>query len=288
MKLRCDLFDLDQSLCCGQVFRWSLGIDQWWYGVIFNHVVKIRQDADDLEFFIVPEIADPKEMISLYFRLGDDLGSIYKRINKDAYIEDAIESARGLRLIRQDPWECMISFMISQNNKISKISKSIETIAQKFGTILTLDGKDFYTFPTPEDLSKAELNELKEGFDKGGCALGYRAEYVLNSALLIKNNSLGFTLEDYREMPYKQAYNHLKDSFKGIGPKGADCILLFSMDKLEAFPVDTHIRKIVLNLYLKNKKVNDRQIKEYCLEYFGKFAGYAQEYLFCNRLKLCQ
>ncbi len=288
MKLHCDLFDLDQSLCCGQVFRWELGPDQWWYGVIYDHVVKIRQDNDQLECFLYPEIVDPVEIISLYFRLDDDLASIYKRIKKDTYLEEAIRNARGLRLIRQDPWECMISFMISQNNQIPKIKRSIEAISRKFGTSLTLDGKEFFTFPTPEQLSNAKVHNLKEGFDKGGCALGYRAKYVLSSALLLQNNSLGFSLEDFREMPYDQGHKLLQESFCGIGPKVADCIMLFAMDKLEAWPLDTWIRKIVLNLYFDNKKVNDRKIKEFCSKYFGKYAGYAQEYLYCNRLKLCQ
>jgi len=288
LKLKNLLFDLNQSLCCGQVFRWELGPDQWWYGVIYDHVVKIRQVADELEFFIAPEMMKPKEIISLYFRLDDDLESIYKRITKDRYIEEAIESAQGLRLIRQDPWECMISFMISQNNQIPKIKRSIDTIAHEFGTKITLDEKDFYTFPTPEQLSRAKISELKVGFDKGGCALGYRAKYVLSSALLLQNNSLGFSLEDLREMSYNQAHKLLQESFCGIGPKVADCIMLFAMDKLEAFPLDTWIRKIVLNLYLDKKKVNDREIREFCLKYFGKYAGYAQEYLYCNRLKLCQ
>ncbi|NVM52926.1 MAG: hypothetical protein HWN66_04425 [Candidatus Helarchaeota archaeon] len=288
MKLRAHLFDLNQSLCCGQVFRWEPGNDQWWFGVIYDHVVKIRQDDGELEFFVSPEIEDPKEIISLYFRLDDDLESIYKRITKDSYIEEAIENARGLRLIRQDPWECMISFIISQNTQIPKIKRSIETIAQRYGTKLNWDGKDFYTFPTPEQLSSAKIYELKEGFDKGGCALGYRAKYVLSSALLLKNNSLGLSLEEFREMPYDHAHKILQESFCGIGPKVADCIMLFSMDKLEACPLDTWIRKIILNLYFKNKKVNDRKIREFCSEYFGEFAGYAQEYLFCNRLKLCQ
>ncbi|NVM29132.1 MAG: hypothetical protein HWN65_09820 [Candidatus Helarchaeota archaeon] len=288
MKLKRNLFDLNQSLCCGQVFRWELQDDQWWYGIIRDHVIKIKQVEEHLEFDIFPEVSNPQQFISQYFRLDDDLEFIYKQIKKDPYIEEAIRETRGLRLIRQDPWECMISFIISQQNQIPKISRSIETLSHKYGTRYTFDGKEFYTFPSTEQLSAAKLNELKIGFDKGGCALGYRAKYVVSSALIIKNNALDLPLEDFREMPYETAHKLLQESFCGIGPKVADCILLFSLDKLEAFPLDTWIRKIISNLYFKSKKVNDKKIKEFCSEYFGYFAGYAQEYLYCNRQKLCQ
>jgi N-glycosylase/DNA lyase len=97
-----------------------------------------------------------------------------------------------------------------------------------------------------------------------------------------------FSFEDLRKMPYASAYKLLMDSFIGIGPKVADCILLFSLDKLEAFPLDTWMRKIILNLYLKNEKVKDSEIKKFCAEYFGEFAGYAEAYLFCNRVNFCQ
>ena len=287
MKLNCQIFDLNRSLYCGQVFRWTLEYDQWWYGVIQGYIVKIRQLKDEIEFETFPKISNPYKFISKYFRFDDNLNYIYNQISKDTVMKDAIRNAFGLRIICQDPWECMISYLISQQNQIPKIKRSIETLSQKFGTSLTFDGKIFYTFPTPEQLSKANLNELQKGFNQGGCALGYRAKYVLSSALLIINNSLNFCLEDLKNMPYDSAWKLLQDSFCGIGPKVADCILLFSMDKLEAFPLDTWIRKIILNLYLK-KTVNDQKIREFCSEYFGKFAGYAQEYLYSNRIHLCQ
>ncbi|GAG17116.1 unnamed protein product, partial [marine sediment metagenome] len=151
----------------------------------------------------------------------------------------------------------------------------------------TSDGSKFYTFPTPQQLSAAKISDLQKGFDKGGCALGYRAKYILSSTLLIANNSLSFSLDELKIAPYESTNKILQDSFCGIGPKVADCILLFSMDKLEAFPLDTWIRKIILNLYFK-KKVNDKKIREFCSEYFGEFAGYAQEYLYSNREKLWQ
>ncbi|MFX1297992.1 MAG: DNA-3-methyladenine glycosylase family protein [Promethearchaeota archaeon] len=284
MKLKCKIFDLDQSLSCGQVFRWIHGNEQWWYGVINNHIVKISQNDNELEFYISPKISDPKQFILNYFRLEDDLELIYQQISKDIHMKKAIRCAYGLHIIRQNPWECMISYIISQQNQIPKIKRSLEILSQKFGTCYSFEGKKFYTFPTPEQLSKAKLSELQKGFDHGGCALGYRSKYVLSSTLLIHNKSLSFSLEDLKYIPYEDANKLLQDSFCGIGPKVADCILLFSLDKLEAFPLDTWIRKIILKLYLK-KKDNDKKIREFCSDYFGKFAGYAQEYLYSNRLK---
>lgn len=287
MKLNCKIFNLNQTLCCGQVFRWELGPDQWWQGVIEGYFVKIKQVEDELEFRISPKIINPSEFITRYFRLTDNLELIYKNISKDEYIREAIRNAHGLRLICQDPWECMISYMISQQNQIPKIKRSIEILCRKYGTYFTFDNHEFWAFPTPEQLSKANLGELQKGFDKGGCALGYRAKYILSAALLVNNNCLDFSWKDLEVMSYELARNKLQESFCGIGPKVADCILLFSMDKLEAFPLDTWIRKIITNLYLK-KKVNDNEIREFCLEYFGDFAGYAQEYLYSNRERLCQ
>lgn len=286
IKAKCLLFDLNQSLGCGQVFRWRYEEDQWWYGVIGVNFIKIRQVGNILDYETFPKVANSALFIKNYFRLDDDLETIYSHIGKDEYLQEAIRHARGLRLIRQDPWECMISFIISQQNQIPKIQRSLETISEKFGTKIDIDEGSYYIFPTAQQLSNASIDELKVGFKKGGCALGYRAKYVLSSALLISNNSLGFSLDDLREMPYEMASKTLQDSFCGIGPKVADCILLFSMDKLQAFPLDTWIRKIFMKLYFgekKNKKITDKQIRGFSTSYFGKFAGYAQEYLYCHR-----
>ncbi len=290
MKLRCKIFDLNASLCCGQVFRWVQESGHWWYGVVSENIIKIRQSDDQLDFTIFPEVPDPAGYITQYFRLDDDLDMIYHHITKDQHVATAIRNAYGLRLIQQDPWECMISFIISQQNQIPKIKRSLDTLAQKFGTPYEFDGKQFYTFPTPKALTSAKLNELKSAFDQGGCALGYRAKYVLSTAFIVANHSLDFSLEDLRETTYEQAYRLLQESFYGIGPKVADCVLLFSLNKLEAFPLDTWIRKIILNLYFKDAKtkVNDKTIREFSTNYFGQYAGYAQEYLFCDRMNLCQ
>ncbi|MHA1266957.1 MAG: DNA-3-methyladenine glycosylase family protein [Candidatus Helarchaeota archaeon] len=286
MKIPYNLFDLQQTLCCGQVFRWKLGSDHWWYGIVKDRIIKIRQKKEFLEFNVFPKMANSPEFITSYFRLDDNLELIYKQIGKDDHIRKAIQAARGLRLIRQDPWECLISFMISQNNQIPKIRRSIESLAAKFGILLNFEGKDFYTFPTPEQLSNANLRELRDSFDKGGCALGYRAKYVLSTALLVHNNSLEINLDDLKKLPYADAHKWLQDSFCGVGPKVADCVLLFALEKLEACPLDTWIRKIITNLYFDRKKMSDNEIKKFCTKYFGNFAGYAQEYLYCHRLEL--
>lgn len=288
MKIQCKLFDLDRSLSCGQVFRWQLEEDNWWYGVVNDHLIKVRQVNDALEFEVYPEPPNASQFISNYFRFDDDLDRIYSQIAKDEVIKEAIQYARGLRLIRQDPWECMISFMISQNNQIPKIKQSLETLTRKFGRPYNYKDKEFYTFPTPERLSTVKLRELKEAFDSGGCALGYRGKYILGAALMITNQALGFVLEDLKKLSYHEASKLLQDSFCGIGPKVADCILLFSMEKLEACPLDTWIRRIIANRYFQDRKVNDRELKEFCVSYFGKYAGYAQEYLYCHRSQLCQ
>jgi N-glycosylase/DNA lyase len=288
LKIKGPLFDLNQSLCCGQTFRWQSSEDHWWYSVVNDRIVKVRQIEEELEFEIQPGLSAPKEFISNYFRFDDDLESIYQKIGKDDFLIKAISQARGLRVIRQDPWECMISFIVSQQNQIPKITRSIETMAQKFGTCTIFEGKNYYLFPTPEQLCTAKIKTLQSGFNLHGCALGYRARYVLGTAYLIYNNALEFRLDDLKKLPYNTAYRLLIDSFFGIGPKVADCVLLFALDKLEAFPLDTWTRRIIRKLYFNDERIKDEKIKEFCADYFGEFAGYAQEYLFCNRINICQ
>jgi len=287
MKIRLNSstpFNLEHTLKCGQVFRWEK-IGNWWYGVVSGKVLKLRQTDDKLFFQALPEKVNPK-FVENYFRLNDDLPHILSQINKDEHIGEAIQALNGLRIIRQEPWECLISYMCATNANIPAIRNMILNLSKRFGKKITLEGHGFYTFPKPSDLAQADIEEIK------GCKLGFRAERVWEVSNMIEQG--GFDLEALRKMGYEEAKRKLM-SLPGVGHKVADCVLLFALDRLEAFPVDVWMRRIILRLYpdhfepsFVEKVLGKRSItpKEYekintfGRGYFGEYAGYAQEYLF--------
>ena len=235
-------FDLDFSLCCGQVFRWKK-IGDWWYGVVGENVLKIRQCGAELEFDGVDA-----EFVTRYFGLNDDLGQISRCIDRDPYIRKALRRFEGLRIVRQDPWECLISFICATYKSIAAIEQMLRKLSAKFGEKKAFDGKDFYTFPTVERLALQARTELKE------CGLGYRAKYVQATARKIREEKI--ELEALKSMPYLDARKALVE-FPGVGLKVADCVLLFSLEKTEAFPVDVWVKRVLLNHYAKSFRLKN-------------------------------
>ena len=273
-------FDLDFTLCCGQVFRWHK-IDGWWYGIVERNVVKIRQYGGELEFGGVDF-----DFVTHYFGLDDDLAQISNCINRDAFIRKALHEFRGLRLIRQDPWECLVSYICATFKNIPAIGSMLNKLSEKFGEQTSFDGMTFYTYPSAEALANASIAELEK------CSLGFRAKYLKAAAQKILDEKI--QLKSLRALPYLDARDVLVE-FPGVGLKVADCVLLFSLGKTEAFPVDVWVRRIILNHYAdllpaglaakisEQKSLSNGQYKklnEWGRSYFGKYAGYAQEYLF--------
>ena len=272
--------NLDVTLCCGQVFRWDKRGD-WWYGVVGDKVFKTRQINAEIEFANADE-----KFVEHYFGLDDDLRKIRDRIGKDEHVRKALREFWGLRIIRQEPWECLISYICATYKSIAAIKLMLLKLSKKFGEKMTFDGCDFYSFPTPEKLANATERGLME------CGLGFRAKYVLDTSKKIYGDD--FDLERLRRMPYQQAKKEL-GSFYGVGLKVADCILLFSIGKLEAFPVDVWVKRTILNHYTEHfpnaliKKLSSQEslsnseyekLNEFGRNYFGEYAGYAQEYLY--------
>jgi N-glycosylase/DNA lyase len=273
-------FNLDATLCCGQVFRWDKR-DDWWYGVAKEKAFKIRQIGSSLEF----KNADAS-FVKSYFGLHVDLSKIFSEISRDEHIAQAISRFKGLRIIHQDPWECLISYICATYKNISAIKNMLSNLSKKFGEKTLYDSYAFYTFPKPESLAKANTKELEK------CGLGYRAKYVFETARVIWENSFDF--EHLKRMPYEKAREELQN-FSGVGLKVADCISLFSLGKFEAFPVDVWIKRSILRYYANYfpnefvKKISRKksptkseyeQINSFGRRYFGKYAGYAQEYLY--------
>jgi N-glycosylase/DNA lyase len=279
--LRLDVaFDLDFSLCCGQVFRWRK-IDGWWYGVVGEHVIKIRQCGVQLEFENVSG-----QFVQNYFGLNDDLAKIKSSVDKDDYVRSALQRFEGLRIVRQLPWECLISFICATYKNIAAIELMLKKLSIKYGEQQVFDGLEFYTFPAINRLANASENGLRE------CGLGYRAKYVQKTAKKILSETLN--LEDLKALPYFEARKALLE-FSGVGLKVADCVLLFSLEKMEAFPVDVWVKRVILNHYAnqlpaeivkKMQRHNSltnfeyQKIGDFARSYFGRYAGYAQEYLF--------
>jgi len=277
-------FNLEHTLQCGQLFRWKK-IGNIWYGVAQEKVVKTRQSDDILQFQIFPKEADT-EFLWHYFRLDDNLPHILSQIKKDETIKKAIHSLYGLRITRQEPWECLISYICATYKNISAIKKMIENLSKTFGRKIKIESRSFYTFPKSIDLAKASLKEIRN------CGLGFRAKSVSETSKIVENGD--FDLEALRRMDYEKARHELL-SLPGVGNKVADCLLLFSLDKLEAFPVDVWIKRIILEFYSQSlspelvEKVSERnslttneylKLSEFGRKYFGAYAGYAQEYLF--------
>ncbi len=273
-------FYLDVTLCCGQVFRWDK-VDDWWYGVAGGNVFKVRQLGGKLEYVNVDE-----RFVEHYFNLDVDLQKVIDSINKDAHVRRALRDFWGLRIIRQEPWECLISYICATYKSIPAIKHMLNNLAQKFGKKVCFDGCDFYTFPEPEELAGANEKSLAE------CGLGYRAKYVFATSKCICEGS--FDLEALRKLSYAEAKKRLMD-LPGVGAKVADCILLFSLEKLEAFPVDVWVKRVILNHYSDKlpadfaRKLLSRdslssgdyeRLNAWGRNYFGAYAGYAQEYLY--------
>ncbi len=260
--------NLDQTINSGQVFLWKKH-DDIWYGVDGQNVFSASQaKIDSLE----------KDKID-FFRKGDDLERIFKDISRDLTIKSAVKKFSGLRLLRQDPFQCYISFIVSSNSSIQNIRSSLYRICERFGKKATFHGMKFHLFPEPKRLAKASSAELLS------CGLGYRAPFVKKAATSVAENEIDFDF--LKKADYQTAKDSLLGIF-GIGNKVADCILLFSLDKLESFPLDRWILRSLQNYYpdrfsFGGKTLTDKKyqtLHSELVEYFGKYAGYSQQFLF--------
>ena len=208
-----------------------------------------------------------------YLRLDDDMSLIYSHMSRDDYFNRAQKLYNGLHILRQDPWECLVTFICSANNNIPRIKSLVNSMAIHCGQRVIDQFGDFYAFPTP--------NEVFEFGEQGlrSIGLGFRAKYVAKVAGMIVEEETD--LKYYRTLSYEEALENLI-KFPGVGDKVANCVLLFSMDKLQAFPVDVWIKRVLRENYLKGNSENipDNGLRVWAQNHFGRFAGYANQYLF--------
>ena len=251
--------------------------DDWDYGVIFNNIVKMRQTSEGVEFQCGPDDeATLEPLVRGYLRLNDDLEAIYDVIGRDERMRSAMSGYPGLRILRQEPWECLVSFICSANSNIPRISTNVEDMAKSFGRALEFDGYCRNTFPSPDALAEAGEQALRD------LGLGFRAKYVAAAAKRIAAGEID--LYSLREASYDDALESLI-SLAGIGDKVGNCILLFSLDKLEAFPVDVWIDRALREWYpeVVEQKLSRKAMRPWAQEYYGAYAGYANQYLFHSR-----
>ena len=255
-------FNLARTLECGQFFRYKK-IGNWYYVQSRNRVFKVKQEGNKL--FIDGDVCC--SFAKRFFGLRENYGKIIKSISKDAFIKKAIAQNKGLRIIQQDPWECLVSFICATAANIPKIQLNIEHLARHFGKPVVFDGMTFYSFPEPGTLcSEAKVRKCKSGF---------RTKYIMHANKCVNEN----WLKGLKRLPYATAKQKLVQ-LKGVGEKVADCVLLYSLGKSEAFPVDVWIKRVVQKLYFKNKNGSNKQIREFANEHFGKHAGWAQQFLY--------
>ena len=269
-------FDPIISINSGQVFLWEKHKNSW-YGIHGYHVIKFTQSDNCIEFSSFPEDKSCNQKI---FRLDDYIKKIFKEISHDPLICRLIKAYPGLRLIRQEPHQCLFSFICASNTNIPMIRRMLYNMTRKFGKHTKVDGMDFFTFPSATAINKASVDELRD------CGLGYRTKAIKAAADAISSGRLEFDL--LRKSGYYESKKELLQVY-GIGNKIADCVLLFSLEKLDAFPIDVWIARALASHYswLHKSKLHDKitpnqyqQLSDDARRYFGKYAGYAQQYLY--------
>jgi len=266
MKLIVKDFDIKQIADSGECFRWNKIDENKYRGIIYNNVCEVTQNGNEILIDGIEDI----DLINNYFDLTRDYGQVKEFYKADGILKKAMDFGYGIRILNQDKFETLISFIISANNNIPRIKKSVEKISQKYGKKIIFNNEENYAFPTPEELFRATEKELRE------CGVGFRDKYILKACQQIVSGEIN--LEEISQLETEKAKKELL-KITGVGPKVADCIMLFSMKKADAFPIDVWVKRIMENLYIK-QEVTLKEIEKYSKKKFGKYAGIAQQYLF--------
>lgn len=262
-------FNPEHIFMCGQCFRWDENEDKSYTGVAFDKVINVSLFNNKIIIKNTTK-TEFETRWKHYLDLDTDYSEIKKTFSKDVHISRAMDFGWGIRILNQDVFECLISFIISTQNTIPRIKKIVSRLCENFGKKLEYDNKTYYAFPTLDDL--ADVNEDDLAFLKAG----YRASYIVDAIRKLASGEV--SLEKIRTMTYTDAKKELM-KIKGVGPKVADCVLLFSCEKKEAFPIDVWVKRTMQTLYL-DESASPANISEFANDYFGQYAGVAQQYLF--------
>lgn len=268
-------FNLIHIFECGQCFRWNKEKDGSYTGVFKNNVLNVEEENGKIKFQGICE-GNIENIVKEYFDLNTDYMKIKETLSKvDEYLEESIKFGKGIRILNQDLWEVLISFIISANNNIPRIKGIVERIAKQYGREIIYNGKSYYTFPKPDELAKATVEDLRK------LGLGFRDKRVYETTQKIKNGEIN--LNELVEIKDTNKIREILETLPGVGPKVADCILLFGLKRFEVFPIDVWVRRIMNDLYIKNEdetKVNKKEIENLAKTKYAELAGIAQQYLF--------
>ncbi len=255
-------FSIQQTLECGQCFRWHKAGEDTYKGIAYGKPLIIKQiKRDSVRFYT--SLEEFNSFWVNYFDLIRDYGQIKGSVQQDNFLKKATDYGWGIRILQQEPWEALISFIISQRNSIPRISKTVELLSKQYGNEKEYNGSKFYTFPTPKEiLDRAGYRGLLEA------GLGYRANYVFQAASLIESGR--YNLNNLKQRSYSEAYAQLLNLY-GVGPKVANCVALFGLGFYDAFPVDVWIQRVIDQYYQGN--INNISLPKYG-------AGIIQQYMF--------
>ena len=261
-------FNLTHIFECGQCFRWNQQDDGSYTGIIKDRVINIKNKNGD--FIFSSNLTDDLEkVIKEYFDLDRDYELIKKKLSSiDNNLKTSVEYGNGIRILKQDIWECIISFIISANNNIPRIKKIIENISKNYGKKIIYDKKEYYLFPTPEELSRASVQDFRN------LGLGFRDKRVYTTTQMILNKE--FDIDKMKKEKDTQVIRNELLKLDGVGEKVADCILLFSFNRFDVFPVDVWVRRVMNELYIHSEnenKVNKNEIRKIANEKFMGIEG---------------
>ncbi len=266
--------NLQATMESGQLFRWSKD-GEWYRGIIGEHAYALKQAANGLLVNTsAPAMEEAERVLQYFFRLDDDLPATYEAMAGDEKLAEAISRWRGLRILRQDPWECLISFVCSSVSNIPRISRNLKALAQAYGRPVSLDHGLLYTFPQPERLAYASEGDLLK------LGLGFRAGYVVK---IVERVAAGLLdMDALRTAAYQDAKSALME-LPGVGNKVADCVLLFSLEKLEGFPIDRWILRGLVDWYGHSEKSRYQDLAAWAQRRWGMNAGYVQQYIYHHK-----
>ena len=268
-------FNIKHIFECGQCFRWNIQEDGSYTGVFKNNVLNVKQEENTVTFSGICE-GNIQDVCEEYFDLKTDYNQIKEKLSKiDEYLKNSITYGEGIRILNQELWETIISFIISANNNIPRIKGIIERMSTQYGNKIIFKNKEYYTFPSIEQLSKASVEDLRK------LGLGFRDKRIYETTKIFNKKKI--TLDELKDENNTEKLREKLLLLPGVGPKVADCIMLFALHKYDVFPVDVWVRRVMNELYIKNEdetKVSNKEIQKIAKEKYDVLAGLAQQYLF--------
>ncbi len=276
-------FNIKQIVECGQCFRWEKAAELDYIGVAFGRVIEVVQEEDKVTIYNTNK-DDFNNIWFKYFDLDRDYNKVKEELANDEILSKSVEFGYGIRILNQEYFEILISFIISARNSIPSIMKTIKKISEKWGNPIEYKGNTYYTFPTAQMLKDATLEEIQ------GTGASFRSKYILDTIQNVNNSreNKEYDLDYIASLDADECHTALQ-KFKGVGAKVADCIMLFSMGKVSAFPVDVWVKRAMMYFYNAEEGSLNR-IRIFARNKFGNVAGFAQQYLFYyareNKIKI--